>query len=150
MAGLVVAAAPASAGVSVCAPGAFPAKPLPGGIIGTTWDTVKQTYDGSPVASFCTPDTDGLVATVTGAAETSCDVLAGESCEALANVDCGNPLTADLTSVCVDPARMGLGVCLGSWSLGAGVSVRGACHRGEPTSTVVVVCVDPICVFYPQ
>ena len=78
--GSLLLVAPASADPIACAPGSFPDKPVPGGVVGQTWDTVKTTYDGSAVAGFCGPDPNDGITLVTNTVESGCVLLVGETC----------------------------------------------------------------------
>jgi len=81
--GSVLSVLPVSADPVVCAPTAFPPKPVPGGIIGSTWDSAKTAYDTSPAAGACVPDPTSLAPVILGLPDMACGTAAGETCDAL-------------------------------------------------------------------
>jgi hypothetical protein len=80
----------AAANPLACAPGSFPTKPVPGGVVGDAWDAAASAYDGSPAAGACvqdpTPNPYAL-------ADEACDLLIGESCYALLQAQNGTTCT---------------------------------------------------------
>jgi hypothetical protein len=78
--GILALPSPAAADTLACTPATFVPKPVPGGIIGDTWDTVGFTYNSSPAAGACVPGADTLAGIALGAANTACNVLIGENC----------------------------------------------------------------------
>ncbi|MCA1811693.1 MAG: hypothetical protein LC623_06740 [Halobacteriales archaeon] len=82
---VVVATLPAaSAAAPICTP-AFPAKPVPGGVVGTAWDTAAGVYNQVPTQ--CAPTllqivvlVQGVVTTAEARANGVCQILIGEDC----------------------------------------------------------------------